>query len=99
MPLTGRTHQLRAHCALLGTPILGDGKYGGRGAFLEKPELPPQLMLHARELALLHPAEETTLRIAAPLPHHIEQAFARLRFDARKGEDINDGLRAYAENF
>ena len=34
MPLTGRGHQLRVHCAALGTPILGDRKYGGAGAFL-----------------------------------------------------------------
>src|SRR5690606_35617066 len=33
-PHTGRTHQLRVHCAAIGTPILGDGKYGGRGSFL-----------------------------------------------------------------
>ena len=36
-PRTGRTHQLRAHCALLGTPILGDGKYGAKEAFLTGP--------------------------------------------------------------
>src|SRR5690625_641841 len=41
-PMTGRTHQLRAHCHAQGHPILGDGKYGGRRAFPEKLELPKQ---------------------------------------------------------
>ncbi|HBQ92057.1 MAG TPA: RNA pseudouridine synthase, partial [Erythrobacter sp.] len=33
-PLTGRTHQLRVHCAAMDHPIVGDGKYGGKEAFL-----------------------------------------------------------------
>jgi len=35
-PITGRTHQLRVHCAAMGNPILGDGKYGGSDAFIFK---------------------------------------------------------------
>src|SRR5262249_7573360 len=55
MPITGRTHQLRAHCVAMGTPILGDGKYGGRGAFLAGVDLPRQLHLHARSISLARP--------------------------------------------
>jgi len=50
LPLTGRTHQLRAHCLAVGAPILGDGKYGGKAAHMEG--APEGLMLHARELEL-----------------------------------------------
>jgi 23S rRNA pseudouridine955/2504/2580 synthase len=78
-PLTGRTHQLRVHCARgLGTPILGDGKYGGAAAQIEG--LPPLLHLHARALRLPHP-EGGMLEVAAPLPPHMEQTFAFLGFD------------------
>ena len=59
----------RAYIRLLGTPILGDGKYGGRAAFPEG--FGPQLMLHAREIALPHPDDGTTLRVTAPLPLHM----------------------------
>ncbi len=55
LPETGRTHQLRVHCAqALDCPILGDGKYGGARARLEG--APRGLMLHAAELDLPHPA-------------------------------------------
>lgn len=53
MPETGRTHQLRIHCELLGYPILGCDLYGGR----ERPgtEQTPRLMLHASALSFVHP--------------------------------------------
>lgn len=80
-PHTGRTHQLRAHCLALGHPILGDGKYGGKAAFPERLALPKRLFLLAREIALPHPEDGTTLRVQAPLPPHFREAFAGLGFD------------------
>ena len=55
LPVTGRTHQLRAHCAALGTPILGDGKYGGSAAQLPGGAAAHRLHLHARSLEIPHP--------------------------------------------
>jgi 23S rRNA pseudouridine955/2504/2580 synthase len=79
-PLTGRTHQLRVHCAEgLGCPILGDGKYGGAAAHLEG--LPNQLHLHARALRLPHP-EGGVLEVAAPLPPHMRETFSFFGFEA-----------------
>ena len=77
-PLTGRTHQLRVHCLGLGTPILGDGKYGGAAARL--PGAPKGLMLHARELRLPHP-HGGTLALTAPLPDSVKAGFAHLGFE------------------
>ncbi len=87
-PLTGRTHQLRAHCAAIGHPILGDGKYGGQAAFLPSCDLPRRLHLHARELAIPHPADGTTLRVSAPLPPHMMETWAGLGFDPSRGEAL-----------
>lgn len=73
-PMTGRTHQLRVHCAALSTPILGDGKYGGREAFLELTQLNVSLHLHARALMFPHPGGGI-LRLAAPLPPHMRETW------------------------
>ncbi len=82
MPLTGRTHQLRAHCVALGTPILGDGKYGGAAAFVSGAGLDKRLHLHAREIVLPHP-EGGVLRATAPLPPHMRATWELLGFDAQ----------------
>lgn len=79
-PLTGRTHQLRVHCAAaLGCPILGDGKYGGAAAHPEGFG-DRTLHLHARALRIPHP-EGGVLELAAPLPPHMKETFGFLGFD------------------
>jgi 23S rRNA pseudouridine955/2504/2580 synthase len=74
LPVTGRTHQLRAHCAAIGTPILGDGKYGGAAAHLAGPPGARRLHLHARALSIPHP-QGGILRVTAPLPPHMRQSW------------------------
>ena len=82
-PVTGRTHQLRAHMAALGCPIAGDGKYGGRGqenvgsgwgAGLGG-ALSRKLHLHAARLSLPRPATGRRLSLAAPLPEHMARTW------------------------
>lgn len=73
-PRTGRTHQLRAHCVVLETPILGDGKYGGQEAFIAGTGISRKLHLHARALRMPHPRGGTLL-VVAPLPEHIAKSF------------------------
>ena len=80
MPLTGRTHQLRVHCLALGTPIVGDGKYGGRDAFVPGANFARQMHLHARRLRLPHPGGGM-LDVTAPLPPHMADAWRELNFD------------------
>jgi 23S rRNA pseudouridine955/2504/2580 synthase len=78
-PLTGRTHQLRVHCAALGTPILGDAKYGADRAFIDAPGIARRLHLHAARLVLPHPAKDVgSLRLVAPPPPHFEATVAAL---------------------
>ncbi|MEM7525925.1 MAG: RluA family pseudouridine synthase [Pseudomonadota bacterium] len=84
-PITGRTHQLRAHMAEIGHPIVGDGKYGtnaqtnegdGWGAQLGG-SISRKLHLHARRLELAHPADPSrTLTLTAPLPEHMDRTWS-----------------------
>ena len=65
-PQTGRTHQLRVQLATAGAPIVGDQMYGGAPA--------RRLMLHARELGLVHPTTAQPITIASPPPDVLRQA-------------------------
>jgi 23S rRNA pseudouridine955/2504/2580 synthase len=81
MPLTGRTHQLRVHCAeALGTPVLGDLKYGRDAAKLPGDAIAQKLHLHARTLAVPR-SDGTMLEISASLPDHMRATWAFFGFD------------------
>jgi 23S rRNA pseudouridine955/2504/2580 synthase len=84
-PVTGRQHQLRAHMAIIGHPILGDGKYEGDKNLPDG--IPNRLYLHARRISFPHPSGEGAVDITAPLPEHMAKAFALFGFEARNGAD------------
>ncbi len=81
MPVTGRTHQLRAHCAAIGAPILGDPKYGAAASHLAGAPGSRRLHLHARALAIPHP-RGGVLRVTAPLPEHMRRTWEFFGFSA-----------------
>jgi len=84
-PLTGRTHQLRAHMAALGHPIVGDAKYGGAEAFLTG-GISRKLHLHARRLKIDAPGG--VIDVTAELPQHFAESLATLGFEPLAGDHM-----------
>jgi len=78
-PITGRTHQIRVHLASIGTPIVGDFKYGGtesRG----RGDIADKLHLHARSIDIGRP-DGGRLQVTAPLSPHMVKSWKTLGFD------------------
>jgi 23S rRNA pseudouridine955/2504/2580 synthase len=97
-PLTGRTHQLRAHAEAIGHPIFGDPKYGHRpedevrrrDPLRAMPDgLERKLHLLARRLVLPHP-KGGTLDVTAPLPEHMKKSWDVFGFDVKQYDPIED---------
>jgi 23S rRNA pseudouridine955/2504/2580 synthase len=97
-PITGRTHQLRAHCEAIGHPIVGDPKYNRRPANdparadplrAVPPGVEPRLHLVARRLILPHP-RGGMIDVVAPLPEHMKKSFDMFGFDVGERDPIED---------
>ncbi|MEM8812748.1 MAG: RluA family pseudouridine synthase [Pseudomonadota bacterium] len=95
-PITGRTHQLRAHAAHIGHPIIGDPKYFN----VENWDLPAgiqnRLHLLARRIVLPHP-DGGTIDVTAPLPQHMHQSWAQLGFELLDDGDQDGDVFAKLE--
>ncbi len=85
-PLTGRTHQLRAHMAAIGHPIVGDAKYGGADAFLTG-GVSRKLHLHARRLQV-DGLDGKPIEATAELPDHFAETLKTLGFEVMDGDNM-----------
>ena len=76
-PATGRTHQLRIHCAELGTTIVGDRKYKNSKSksAVDLPFSSKKLFLHAKAISFVHPISKQTVNIEAELPKHMSSVW------------------------
>jgi len=88
-PMTGRTHQLRAHMTHIGHPIVGDSKYFARENWQLPGGMQNRLHLLARRIAVPHP-RGGVIDVTAPLPQHMQQSWNLLGLDAKRYDPIED---------
>src|SRR5712691_11094350 len=88
-PVTGRTHQLRAHCAHIGHPIVGDPKYFSKENWDLLGGLQNRLHLTARRIVVPHP-RGGIVDVTAPLPPHMQQSWNLIGFDAKRYDPIEE---------
>lgn len=81
-PATGRTHQIRAHLAAIGTPLLGDGKYGDSDNQKMTDGTRAKLFLHAREVHFIHPTTGKETIVTATIPQHFADLFKQMQWQA-----------------
>lgn len=89
-PVTGRTHQLRAHAAHIGHPIIGDPKYFNNADWELPGGIQNRLHLLARRIVIPHPRTGKPIDVTAPLPPHMQQSFNLLGLDAGRYDPIVD---------
>jgi 23S rRNA-/tRNA-specific pseudouridylate synthase len=89
-PVTGRTHQLRAHMAAIGHPVVGDGWGAQLGGGVSR-----KLHLHARSIAFRHPVTGKRVEIRAPLPEHMARTWTL--FGWRPQDAADDPFEALEE--
>lgn len=86
-PKTGRTHQIRVHLSEMGTPIVGDVKYGGKRLTTEHENVPAsRVYLHARKLDISID-NWGNYSFEAPLPDHFKKVFSLLAWDISSAEE------------
>ena len=86
-PRTGRTHQIRAHAALINCPVLGDRKYGGQDAVLEDVAHGKFLHLHAQRVIFKHPHNKHVVDIQAPLSGAQAKSWQVFGFETKRKDD------------